>query len=56
MTNEQKCEIIKSLSYGMSAEEVAEIEEVTVDVVEDIKRNCSAEIAERQLFNAEVGK
>ena len=56
MTSEQKSEIIKSLSYGMSVEEVAEIEEVTATEVYAIKRNYSAEIAERQLFNAEVGK
>ena len=56
MTSEQKCEIIKSLSYGMSVEEVAKNEDVTATEVYAIKRNCSAEIAERERFNAEVGR
>lgn len=50
MSNEQKSEIIKSLAFGMAAEEIASCEDVTVAEVEQISRDCTAEIADKKLW------
>lgn len=50
MNNEQKTEIIKSLAMGMSAERIADLEDVPVSEVVNIQKNCNAEIAERKIF------
>lgn len=48
MNIEKKSEIIKSLAYGMAAEEIASLEDVTVGEVEQLRRNCAAEIADKK--------
>lgn len=48
MNEEKRSEIIKSLAFGMSAEEIANCEDVTVAEVEQISRDCAAEIANKK--------
>lgn len=48
MNNEKKSEIIKSLAYGMAAEEIASLEDVTVEEVQQIRRDCADEIADKK--------
>lgn len=48
MNNEKKSEIIKSLAYGMEAEEIASLEDVTAEEVQQIRRDCAAEIADKK--------
>ena len=46
MNNETKSEIIKSLAYGIPAEAIADCEDVTVEEVEEICRDCADEITQ----------
>ena len=48
MNEEKRSEIIKSLAYGMAAEEIASLEDVTVEEVEQIHRDCAEEIANKK--------
>lgn len=48
MNNEKKSEIIKSLACGMTAEAIADCEDVTVTEVEQISRDCADEIADKK--------
>lgn len=48
MNNEKKSEIIKSLAYGMAAEEIASLEDVTVGEVEQLRRDCADEIEQKK--------
>ena len=50
MNNEKKSEIIKSLAYGMTAEAIADCEDVTVTKVEQIRRDCADEIADKKTW------
>lgn len=50
MNNEKKSEIIKSLALGMTAEEIASIEDVTTKEVKQIVRNCADEIANKKAW------
>lgn len=48
MSNEKKSEIIKSLAYGMATEKIASLEDVTAAEVEQIRRDCADEIADKK--------
>lgn len=48
MSNEKKSEIIKSLAYGMATEEIASLEDVTVEEVRQFERDCADEIANKK--------
>ena len=50
MNNEKKMEIIKSLAYGMVAEEIAACEDVTAAEVEQISRDCADEVAQKKAW------
>lgn len=51
MTNETRCEIIKSLALGMSVEQVAAAEDVAVSDVEQIAYDDADAVArEREYF------
>lgn len=45
MNEEKRSEIIKSLAYGMTAEEIASLEDVSAEAVEQISRECADKIA-----------
>ena len=45
ISNEKRSEIIKSLAYGMAAEEIAACEDVTVAEVEQISSECAEAIS-----------
>lgn len=53
MSNEQVKEIIKSLSFGMSAEEVAEVEEVSVEEIKQIQVDYADDIQKQIAWNKE---
>lgn len=53
MTNEQREEIIKSLAYDMSPEDIADIEDVAVETVEQIYQDHADEVAYKKKFYAE---
>lgn len=53
MSNEQVKEIIKSLSFGMSAEEVAEVEEVSVEEIKQIQVDYADDIKKQIAWNKE---
>lgn len=53
MSNEQVKEIIKSLSFGMSAEEVAEVEEVSVEEIKQIQVDYADDIKKQIAWNNE---
>lgn len=53
MSNEQLKEIIKSLSFGMSAEEVAEVEEVSVEEIKQIQVDYADDIQKQIAWNKE---
>ena len=53
MSNEQVKEIIKSLSFGMSAEEVAEVEEVSVEEIKQIQVDYADDIKKQIALNNE---
>ena len=53
MSNEQVKEIIKSLSFGMSAEEVAEVEEVSVEEIKQIQVDYANDIQKAIEWNKE---
>lgn len=48
MNEEKRSEIIKSLAYGMETKEIASLEDVTVAEVEQIRRDCADEIADKK--------
>lgn len=48
MNEEKKSEIIKSLAYGMTAEKIASLEDVTVEEVEQVRKDCTDEIADKK--------
>lgn len=56
MTNEQREEIIKSLAYGMKPEEIADIEDVSVESVEQIYQDHAEDVAYKKKFYAERNK
>lgn len=51
MSNEQVKEIIKSLSFGMAAEEVAEVEEVSVEEIKQIQVDYADDIKKQIAWN-----
>lgn len=53
MSNEQLKEIIKSLSFEMSAEEVAEVEEVSVEEIKQIQVDYADDIQRQIAWNKE---
>lgn len=53
MTNEQIKEIIKSFSFGMSAEEIAEVEEVSVEEIKQIQIKYADDINRQITWNKE---
>lgn len=53
MTNEQREEIIKSLAYDMSPEDIADIENVAVEKVEQIYQDYAEDVAYKKKFYAE---
>ena len=53
MSNEQVKETIKSLSFGMSAEEVAEVEEVSVEEIKQIQVDYADDIQKQIAWNKE---
>lgn len=55
MNNEQRAEIIKSLAFGMSASEIAEIEGVSTAEVEQIAYDHADEIARKKAFSKRIG-
>lgn len=56
MTNEQREEIIKSLAYNMKPEDIADIEDVSVETVEQIYQDHADEVAYKKKFYAERDK
>lgn len=56
MTNEQREEIIKSLAYGMKPEEIANIEDVSAEAVEQIYQDYAEDVAYKKKFYAERDK
>lgn len=50
MNDEKKLEILKSLAYGMTAEAIANCEDVSVKEVEQISRDCADEIANKKVW------
>lgn len=56
MTNEQREEIIKSLAYNMKPEEIADIEDVAVEDVEQIYHDYAEDVAYKKKFYAERDK
>lgn len=56
MTNEQREEIIKSLAYGMKPEEIATIEDVSAEAVEQIYQDYAEDVAYKKKFYAERDK
>lgn len=48
MNEEKRAEIIKSIAYGMTAEEIAACEDVTVAEIEQISRDCADEIKNKK--------
>ena len=53
MTNEQREEIIKSLAYGMKPEDIADVENVSVEKVEQIYQDYAEDVAYKKKFYAE---
>lgn len=53
MTNEQREEIIKSLAYNMKPEEIAAVEDVAVEDVEQIYQDYAEDVAYKKKFYAE---
>ena len=51
MNEEKRSEIIKSLAYGMAAEEIASLEDVTVEEVEQVRKGCTDEIADKKSWH-----
>lgn len=56
MTNEQREEIIKSLAYGTKPEEIADIEDVSVEAVEQIYQDHAEDVAYKKKFYEERDK
>lgn len=56
MTNEQREEIIKSLAYNMKPEDIADIEDVSVETVEQIYQDYAEDVACKKKFYAERDK
>ena len=56
MTNEQREEIIKSLAYGVKPEEIADIEDVSAETVEQIYQDHAEDVAYKKKFYAERDK
>lgn len=48
MTDEQIQEIIKSFAYGMEVEEIADLEELTTDELEQFEKDHASEIEEKK--------
>lgn len=46
MNNETKQEIIKSIAYGMTSEDIAACEDIPVAEVKKIRHDCADEIAD----------
>ncbi len=56
MNNEQKSEIIKSFALGMTAEQIAAVENITVEEAQQITCDCADEISrKRRLQNVSGG-
>lgn len=53
MTNEQIKEIIKSFSFRMSAEEIADVEEVSVEEIKQIQIKYADDINRQITWNKE---
>lgn len=53
MSNEQVKEIIKSLSFGMTVEEIAEVEEVSVEEIKQIQIKYADDINRQITWNKE---
>lgn len=51
MSNEQIKEIIKSFSFGMSAEQIAEVEEVPVEEIKQIQVDYADDIQKQIAWN-----
>ncbi|MEE7583480.1 MAG: hypothetical protein UDO63_09850 [Oscillospiraceae bacterium] len=51
MTNEQIKEIIKSFNFGMSAEQIAEVEEVPVEEIKQIQVDYADDIQKQIAWN-----
>ena len=56
MTNEQREEIIKSLAYNMKPEDIADVEDVSVETVEQIYQDYADDVAYKKKFYAERDK
>lgn len=56
MNNEQKNEIIKSFAFGMTAAEIAAVEDITEAEAEQIAYDCADEIARKKTFMERVGR
>ena len=48
MNEQRKMEIIKALAYGESPEQAAAAEGIDVLTVQEIQRDCAAEVAEER--------
>ena len=55
MNNEQRAEIIKSLAFGMSASEIAEVEGVSTAEIEQIAYDHADEVARKKAFAKRKG-
>lgn len=53
MTNEQIKEIIKSFSFGMSAKEIADVEEVSVEEIKQIQIKYADDINKQVTWTKE---
>lgn len=53
MSNEQIKEVIKSFSFGMSAEQIAEVEEVSVEKIKQIQVDYADDIQKQIAWNKE---
>lgn len=56
MSNEQKNEIIKSFALGMTAEQIATVENITVEEAQQIAYDCADEISRKKAFMESVGR
>lgn len=56
MTNEKKEEIIKALAYEISPDDIADIEDVSIEIVEQIYHDHADDVAQKKKFFAERDK
>lgn len=56
MNDEKKCEIIKSLAYGMDMEQIAEPEDVSITDVEQVAYDEADRVARGKEYLSQSGR